>query len=126
LANSTSKPQTALGLKEEGRTAARTMKQWVRVGNNELDYVTQDVTVRYFTPKHAPQRVLDRNSRVRYISEDVTVRYFTPKPAPQRVLDRNNQVRYISEDVTVRYFTPKHAVAPPPRPTGSVAQPVDR
>ena len=126
LANSTSKPRTALGLKEEGRTAARTMKQWVRVGNNELDYVTQDVTVRYFTPKHAPQRVLDRNSRVRYISEDVTVRYFTPRPAPQRVLDRNNQVRYISEDVTVRYFTPKHAVAPPPRPTGSAAQPVDR
>lgn len=98
LANSTSKPQTALGLKKEEKKAVRTMKHWVRVGNNELDYVTQDVTVRYFTPKHAPQRVLDRN----------------------------NQVRYISEDVTVRYFTPKHVVALPPRPVGSAAQPVDR
>jgi hypothetical protein len=98
LANSTSKPQTALGLKKEEKKAVRTMKHWVRVGNNELDYVTQDVTVRYFTPKHAPQRVLDRN----------------------------NRVRYISEDVTVRYFTPKHVVALPPRPVGSAAQLVDR
>jgi predicted DNA-binding protein (UPF0251 family)/putative methionine-R-sulfoxide reductase with GAF domain len=155
LANSISKPQIALGLKEEERRAARTMPQRVldgnsrvryisedvtvryftpkpapqRVldGNSRVRYISEDVTVRYFTPKPAPQRVLDRNSRVRYISEDVTVRYFTPKPAPQRVLDRNNQVRYISEDETVRYFTPKHAVAPPPpRPVGSAAQPVDR
>jgi predicted PhzF superfamily epimerase YddE/YHI9 len=95
LANSTSKPQTALGLKKK---AVGTMKHWVRVGNNELDYVTQDVTVRYFTPKRAPQRVLDRN----------------------------NRVRYISEDVTVRYFTPKQVVAPPPRPVGNAAQPVSR
>ena len=98
LANSTSKPQTALGLKKEEKKAVRTMKHWVRVGNNELDYVTQDVTVRYFTPKRAPQRVLDRN----------------------------NRVRHISEDVTVRYFTPKHVVAPSPRPVGNAAQPVSR
>lgn len=97
-ANSTSKPQTALGLEEEGRKAARTMPQWMRVGNDELDYVAQDVTVRYFTPK----------------------------PAPQRVRDGNSQIRYISEDVTVRYFTPKQAVAPLLHPVGSTAQPVDR
>jgi hypothetical protein len=72
-----------------------------------------------------PQRVLDSNIRVRYISDDVTVRYFTPKPPPQRVPDGNIQVRYISEDVTVRYFTPKRAVAPP-RPVGSAAQPLAR
>jgi len=33
--------------------AARAMPDWVRVGNNELDYVAQDVTVCYFTPSHA-------------------------------------------------------------------------
>jgi hypothetical protein len=97
LANSTSKPPTAVDLKEDGRKAARITPQLVRVGNNELDYVAQDVTVRYFTPK----------------------------PAPQRVLNSRSQVRYASEDVTVRYFTPTPAVAPP-RPVGSAAQPVSR
>jgi hypothetical protein len=123
-ASSTSSPQTGMGLKEEGK-AARTMPQRVSVGNNELDYVAHDVTVRYFASKPAAQRVLDRNNQVRYVSEDVTVRYFNPKPAPQQVLDRNNQIRYISEDVTVRYFTPKHAVVPP-HPVENAAQPADR
>jgi GAF domain-containing protein len=125
-ASSTSNPQTGVGLKEAGRKAARTMPQWVRVGNNELDYVAHDVTVHYFTPKPVAQRALDSNNQVRYVSEDVTVRYFNPKPALQQVLDRNNQVRYISEDVTVHYFTPKRAVAPPAHPVGNPAQPVDR
>ena len=73
-----------------------------------------------------PKRVLDRNIRVRYISDDVTVRYFTPKPPPQRVLNRNIRVQYISDDVTVRFFAPKSAVTPPPSPAGSPAQPVNR
>jgi putative methionine-R-sulfoxide reductase with GAF domain len=97
LPNSTSKPQTAPGLESGERKTSRSM----------------------------PQRVLDRNIRVRYISDDVTVRYFTPNPPPQRVLDRNIRVRYISDDVTVRYFTPNPAVAPP-SPAGSPAQPVSR
>jgi len=97
LVNSTSQPQTAPGLEPRKKKTSRTM----------------------------PQRVLDSNIRVRYISDDVTVRYFTPKPPPQRVPDGNIQVRYISEDVTVRYFTPKRAVAPP-RPVGSAAQPLAR
>ena len=97
LANSTSKPQTAPGLESGERKTSRSM----------------------------PQRVLDRNIRVRYISDDVTVRYFTPNPPPQRVLDRNIRVRYISDDVTVRYFTPNPAVAPP-SPARSPAQPVSR
>jgi len=71
------------------------------------------------------QGVLDRNIRVRYISDDVTVRYFTPKPPPQRVLDRNIQVRYISDDVTVRYFSPKPGGATP-SPTGSPANTISR
>ena len=51
-ADSTSKPQTALGLEPEDRKTSRTMSQ----------------------------RVL-RNVRVQYISDDVTVRYFDPIPA---------------------------------------------
>ena len=55
-----------------------------------------------------PQSVLDRNIiRVQYYSDDVTVRYFTPQPPLQRVPDRNTRIRHISEDVTVRYFLPK-------------------
>ncbi len=89
LANSTSLPQTAHSL-EDGR--------WVQVGANELDYVTSDVTVRHFTRKHAPQRVVGGD----------------------------NQVSYISDDVTVRYFMPQHPVARPPSPAESAAQRVPR
>lgn len=74
-ANGTSEPKAALSLTREAKKSAR----WVRVGNSELDYVAQDVTVRYFTSKRAPPRVGE--SRVKYIGEDVTVRYFTPKHA---------------------------------------------
>jgi putative methionine-R-sulfoxide reductase with GAF domain len=98
LANSTTKPQTALGLEPGERKTSRSM----------------------------PQRVPDRNIRVRYIADDVTVRYFTPNPPPQRVPDRNIRVRYIADDVTVRYFTPNPSVAPPPSPAGNPAQPVNR
>jgi hypothetical protein len=79
LSSSTSSSQTTPDLKEKARETARTLPRWVRVGSNELDYVAQDVTVRYFTPKPLPQPALSRNKQVRYISEDVTVRYFTPK-----------------------------------------------
>ena len=53
----------------------------VRIGSNEVDYVGEDVTVRYFTyPSAQPSRpTADR--RVAYIGDDVTVRYFTPQPA---------------------------------------------
>ena len=52
VANRTSKPQTALGREPGERKIFSTM----------------------------PREVLDRNIRVRYISDDVTVRYFTPNP----------------------------------------------
>jgi hypothetical protein len=107
-------------------STAQTVRRRVRAGESQVDYIGEDVTVRYFTPKHALRPVRVGNYQVDYIGEDVTVRYFTPKPTPQRVRVRNNQIHYISEDVTVRYFTPKHAVAPPPQPVGSGAQPVDR
>ncbi len=78
------------------------------------------------TPSAMPARVLDRDIRVRYISDDVTVRYFTPKPPPQQGLHKNIRVRYISDDVTVRYFTLEPLVTPSSRPAGSPAQPVNR
>ena len=62
-------------------------------------------------------RSVDRNIRVRYFSDDVTVRYFTPKPAPHRVPTRNSHVRYISDDVTVRYFTPNLPLTRPAETT---------
>lgn len=80
----TSKPHTALGPTEDGRRTARTKMGWVRVGDNELDYVTKDVTVRYFTPNTAQSSALDRNNQVRHISDDVTVRHFTPQPPVAR------------------------------------------
>jgi len=125
LTNRASSSQTTPDLREDVRKTAGTIPQWVRVGNNELDYVAQDVTVRYFTPKPLPQPVQSRNNQVRYISEDVTVRDFTSEPLPRPVQSRNSQVRYISEDVTVRDFTPKHTVEPSP-PITSGAQPVAR
>jgi GAF domain len=104
----TSKVQPAAVPAKEARTA-RTMPQRVRVGENEVDYIGEDVTVRYFTPEPAPQRGRVEETQVAHIGEDVTVRYFTPKPAPQRGRVEETRVAHIGEDVTVRYFTPKRA-----------------
>jgi hypothetical protein len=123
LTNRATSSQTTPDLREEARKTARTMPQWVRVGNNELDYVAQDVTVRHFTPKPLPQPVQSQNNQVR--SEDMTVRDFTPQPLPRPVQSRNSRVRYISEDVTVRDFTAKPTVEPS-HPIASGAQPVAR
>jgi hypothetical protein len=96
-AKGTSKLQTTPVPVEQVRSA-RTTRQRVRVGENEVEY----------------------------IGDDVTVRYFTPKPAPPRVRVGENKVAYIGDDVTVRYFTPKPAVVPSTQPVGSAAQPVGR
>lgn len=70
--------------------------------------------------------VMDGTTRVRYFSDDVTVRYFSPSSAPQRVKDGNGQVRHFSNDVTVRYFNPQSPVSPSPLPDGKSAQHVTR
>jgi hypothetical protein len=59
---------------------AKTPLRRVRVGENEVDYVGEDVTIRYFTSKPAPRRRVGE-SQVAYIGDDVTVHYFRPKPA---------------------------------------------
>jgi len=53
------------------------------------------------------QRVRDGENEVVYIGDDVTIRYFTPKPAPRRVRVEESQVVNIGDDVTVRHFTSK-------------------
>lgn len=53
------------------------------VGQNEIDYVTKDVTIRLFlpTPVPTPNRV-SRGERIVKFGKDVTVRYFDDPPAP--------------------------------------------
>jgi hypothetical protein len=55
--------------------------QRVQVGKYEVDYIGEDVTVRYFTYSAKPQRKPVAGHRVVHIGEDVTVRYFAPTPA---------------------------------------------
>jgi hypothetical protein len=71
-------------------TTARTTFRRVRVGQNEVDYIAEDVTVRYFTSKPRAQRGRAGESQVAYFGDDVTVRNFIPKPtvmSPAQPLD---------------------------------------
>ena len=95
-ANGTSKPRAA-PVATEGARAAGTTFQRIRVGKNEVDY----------------------------IADDVTIRYFTPSPTSQRVQGGDHQIN-IGTDVTLRYFGPHPLVVPPTRPVPSAAQPVER
>jgi hypothetical protein len=74
----TSKPQTAAGGTEGTKVAGSAFKL-VRVGQNEVDYVAEDVTIRRFTPKPAPPHMRAGEKRVDF-GDDVTVRYFASKP----------------------------------------------
>ena len=56
------------------------------------------------------------NTEVEYIGDDVTVRHFTPRPAPNGILVGSNDVHRIGDDVTVRYFTPKPSIVPAKQP----------
>lgn len=89
--------------------------RWVRVGNDELDYVGQDVTVRYFGVKPAAQ-LAPAQGRTKKIGSDVTVRYFSPiaASAPERI--PNTQIHYVSED----------AAAPKRTPTSTAPQSVEQ
>jgi hypothetical protein len=71
----------------------------------------------------ARRRVQVGENDVEYIGDDVTVRYFTPNPAPHRVRTGEDKVAYIGEDVTVRHFSPKAAATPRAQPVGSATQP---
>ena len=61
------------------RKTANSAFQRKRVGQNEVDYVANDVTIRLFAPGSAPMRVA-HSSRPRHVG-NVTVRNFEGEPA---------------------------------------------
>jgi putative methionine-R-sulfoxide reductase with GAF domain len=61
---------------------ARIVRKRVRIGDSDVEYFGDDVTVRWFTARTAKQRTRVAKSRVTHIGDDVTVRYFSqPQPA---------------------------------------------
>ena len=72
--------------------------RWVRVGNNELDYVAEDVTVRYFTGTSTQPRSQLSHGHVKTIGDDVTVRYFGSEPLAPRVQPGSTRIHYISDN----------------------------
>jgi hypothetical protein len=76
--NHTSEPRTA-AVGTEGMKARGSAFKQVRVGQNEVDYIAEDVTIRSFKPKPSPPQVRVGEKRVDF-GDDVTVRYFASKP----------------------------------------------
>jgi GAF domain len=91
-ANGTPTLQPAPVLVKPAGTGRASLRR-VRVGENEVDYIGDDVTIRYFTPK--------------------------PKPTTRRVRVGASEVAYIGDDVTVRYFKPQAAAVPPTQSIGA-------
>jgi GAF domain len=77
-ASRASKPHIAPGGAESTK-AARSLFKRVRVGPHEVDYITEDVTIRHFTTTATPSHVRGANQQFA-IGDDVTVRYFAYKP----------------------------------------------
>lgn len=71
--------RTATGRARDSKAALSAFKR-IRVGQNEVDYVAEGVTIRLFTPRPTPTRAPDLNGQLK-IGEDVAVRYFANKPA---------------------------------------------
>jgi hypothetical protein len=76
--NRTSEPETSAGGTADRNAAGSGFKR-VRVGQNEVDYIAEDVTIRRFTPKPARPQMRVWEKQVNF-GEDVTVRYFVSKP----------------------------------------------
>ena len=72
--------QPAVAAVKEATSPGRGFRR-VRRGKNEVDYIGEDVTVRYFTYGPAPQPRSAGKSRVQFIGDDVTVRYFPSNAA---------------------------------------------
>jgi len=85
---------------EQAKTSPTTAPRWVRVGSNELDYVAEDVTVRYFNRTPAQPRPQASHAHVKTIGDDVTVRYFASEPLAPRVQPGSTRIHYISDDGT--------------------------
>jgi hypothetical protein len=78
-AKRSSKPRTMADETESIKRAGSAFRR-VRVGQNEVDYIAEDVTIRQFTPRAKYRQVSNRNELVK-IGDDVTVHYFAYKPA---------------------------------------------
>jgi hypothetical protein len=78
-ANRPSASKTSGGVTENRNAASSAFKR-VRVGQHEVDFIAEDVTIRHFTPKFAPRQVPTWTKQVT-IGDDVTVRNFVYKPA---------------------------------------------
>ena len=74
-------PENATAAVDRSVKPAMPRVQHVQVGKYEVDYIGEDVTVRYFTYPAKPQRKPTAGHRVVHIGDDVTVRYFGPTPA---------------------------------------------
>ncbi|MGD0470229.1 MAG: GAF domain-containing protein [Terriglobales bacterium] len=77
-ASRASKAHIAPGGAQSTKAAISPFKR-VRVGPNEVDYITEDVTIRHFTTKATPSHVRGATQQFA-IGDDVTVRYFAYKP----------------------------------------------
>ncbi len=66
----------------------------IRVGPNEVDYISEDVTIRQFTTKSAPAQTQAGYKEVQ-IGEDVTVRYFASKPVAPRTHSVSNAAQSV-------------------------------
>jgi putative methionine-R-sulfoxide reductase with GAF domain len=62
---------------------ARILRKRVRIGDRDVEYIGDDVTVRWFTAGPAAKRTRVE-TRVKHIGDDVTVRYFS-QPQPRMV-----------------------------------------
>jgi hypothetical protein len=72
-----SKTRTATSRARDSKAALSAFKR-IRVGENEVDYVAEDVTIRISTPRPTPAPDLNRQLSV---GEDVTARNSAYKPA---------------------------------------------
>jgi hypothetical protein len=91
-----STPQTASGPMKEVRKAVKSTRRRSKAGEYEIDYFSEDVTVRHFASKPKLQQAPPRDDRVEYVSDDVTVRYFAPKLAvvsPRQPVDQGAAVK---------------------------------
>ena len=76
--NRASEPETSAG-GAAGRKDIGAGFRRVRISQNEVDYIAEDVTIRHFTSKPARTQMRVGEKRVNF-GEDVTVRYFVSKP----------------------------------------------
>lgn len=92
-----------------------------RTDNPEpLKPVTADVKA----PGSGFKRVRVGQNEIDYLAEDVTIRHFTD-PAPPQIRAWEKQVNF-GEDVTVRYFGSKPPVAPLAQPIPAIERSVER